>query len=126
MSTCTTAVHSDQNPIYTAVFVLFTATCFFSCVHGRYDTTDSHLTQIFICATVNVKTMLLDFFYLCISNYQLSSLLSGYKFCFMFLCNCLCKISKFAHNTYTNILSGYKSKNIRAYRIRKFVHSSYY
>ena len=67
VSTCTTAVGSFQNPICTAIFVLFTVTCFFACVHGRYDTINSHLTQIFMCATVNVKTMLLDF---CLSVYK--------------------------------------------------------
>ena len=56
-------------------------------------------------ATVNVKTMLLDFF-----NYQLSSSLSGYKFCYMFLCPCVYKISKFAHNTYTKIRQATKAK----------------
>ena len=61
VSTCTTAVHSFQNPIFTAVFVLFTVTCF--CVHGSYDTINSHLPQIFMCDTVNVKTMLLDFLF---------------------------------------------------------------
>ena len=35
---------------------------FFVRVHVRYDTINSHLTQIFMCGTVNVKTMLLDFF----------------------------------------------------------------
>ena len=57
-----TSVHGFQNPICTAVFLLFTATCFFARVHDRYDTTNSHLTQIFMCAAVNVKIMLLDFF----------------------------------------------------------------
>ena len=61
VSTCTTDVHSFQNPIYTAVFVLLVVTCFF-CVQGRYDTINSHLTQLFMCGTVNVKIMLLDFF----------------------------------------------------------------
>ena len=54
-------------------FLLFTATHLFACVHGRYDTINSYLTQIFMCATVNVKTMLLDLFYLRVNNYQLSS-----------------------------------------------------
>ena len=75
VSTCTTAVHNFQNPIYTAIFVPFTATCFFVCVHGRYDTINSHLTQIFMRATVNVKTMLLDFFYQRISIYQFTKIL---------------------------------------------------
>ena len=126
VSTCTTAVHSFQNPICTAIFVLFTATCFFACVHGRYDIINSHLTQIFMCATINVITTLLEFVYLCISNYQLSSSLSDYKFCYMFQCTCVYKISKFTHNTYTKIWSGYKSKNVRAYRICKYVLSSYH
>ena len=126
VSTCTTAVHSFQNPICAAGFVLFTATCFFASVHGRHDTINSHLTQIFMWATVNVKTMMLDFVYLCISSDELSSSLTGYKFCYMSLCTCVYKISKFAHNTYTKILSGYKCKNVRAYRICKFVHDSYH
>ena len=124
LSPCTTAVHSFQNIIYTTVFVLFTATCSFVSVQSRYDTVHSPLTKICICATVNVKTMLLDFFFLYISNYQLSSSLSGYRFCYMFLCTCVYKISRFENSTYTKILSGYKNKNVCAYRIRKFVHDS--
>ena len=100
--TCTAAVHSFQNPICTSVFLLFTATCFSACVHDMYDTINSHLTQIFMRATVNVRTMLLDFFYLRVSNYQLSSSPSDYKFCYMFLCTCVYKISKLVHNPYRN------------------------
>ena len=48
---------------------------FFVCVQGRYDTINSHLTQLFMCGTVNVKIMLLDFFYLCIGNYQFTKIL---------------------------------------------------
>ena len=48
---------------------------FFVCVYGRYDTINSHLTQIFMCATVNVEKVLLDFFYLCIGNYQFTKIL---------------------------------------------------
>ena len=49
---------------------------FFVRDHGRYGTINSHLTQILMCATVNVKTMLLGcFFYLCISNYQFTKIL---------------------------------------------------
>ena len=33
----------------------------------------------------------------------------------MHLCTCVYKISKFVHNTYTKVLSDYKSKNICAY-----------
>ena len=72
VSTCTAVVHSFQNPICKAVSLLSTATCFFACVHVKYDTVNSHLTQIFMCATVNVKTMWLDLFYLRVRNYQLS------------------------------------------------------
>ena len=117
VSTYTTAVHSFQSSICTAVFVLFTATCFFVCVYRRYDTINSHLTQIFMCATVNVETVLLDFSYLCTSNYQFT------KFCYIFLCTYVYKISKFAHNTYTKIFSDCKSKNVCAY---KFIHGSYH
>ena len=46
-----------------AVFVLSPVTCFFVCVHGRYDTINSRLTQIFMCVTVNVETVLLNLFY---------------------------------------------------------------
>ena len=42
--------------------------------------------------------------YLCISKYHLSSSLSGYRFCYMFLCTYVYKFIKFTHNTYTNIL----------------------
>ena len=65
-------LHSFQNPICTVVFVLLTATYFSGCMQGGYDTINSHLTQMLMCAKVNVKPVLLDFFYLCISNYQLS------------------------------------------------------
>ena len=65
-------LHSFQNPICTVFFVLLTATCFSGCMQGGYDAINSHLTQMLMCATVNVKPVLLDFFYLCISNYQLS------------------------------------------------------
>ena len=41
--------------------MLSTAICFFVCVHGRYDTFNIHLTQIFMCDTVNAETVLLDF-----------------------------------------------------------------
>ena len=82
--------------------------------------------QIFMCATVNVKTMLLDFFYLRATNYQLNSSPYDYKFCYTLLCTCVYKISKLIHNTYTKILSGYKSKNVHAYRICKLVHDSYH
>ena len=81
VSTCTAAVQNFQNPIYTVVFLLLTATCFFACVHdrhNRYDSINSHSTQILMYVTVNVKTMLLDFFYLRVSSYQLSSLPSDY------------------------------------------------
>ena len=47
-----------------------------------------------------LKPCCYNFFYLCISNYQLSSLLSGYKFCYMFLCTCIYKISKFTQHLY--------------------------
>ena len=36
--TCKLVVHSFQNCISTARSLLFTATRFFACVHGRYDT----------------------------------------------------------------------------------------
>ena len=104
VSTCTAAVHSFQNPKCTA------ATCFFACVHNSYDTMNSRLKQIFMCPTVNVKTMLLDFFYLRVSNYQLSSSPSDYKFCYMFLCTCVYKISKLVHNTYTKFCQATKAK----------------
>ena len=121
-------LYSFINPICTAFFMLCTATCFFAHVDSRYYTITNHLTQIFIifmCATVNVKTLLTDFFYLCICTYQLSSSLSGHKFCFVFLCTCVSR-SVSSHNTYTKILSDYRSKNVRAYRICKFVHGSYH
>ena len=53
---------SFQNPIPTTVFMPFTVTCFFAGVLGRYDAINNHLTQIFTCATLNVKNMLLEFF----------------------------------------------------------------
>ena len=124
VSTCTIAVHSFQNPVYSAVFVVFTATCFFACVYGKYDTIKSQLTQIFVCYCK--LNHVARFIYLCISNDQLSSSLSGYTFCYIFLCTCVYKISKFAHNTYTKPFSGLKSKNVREYRICKFVHGSYH
>ena len=108
------------------IFSLFTAIYFFACVHDRYDTINSYLTQIFMCATVNVKTMLLDFFYLRATNYQLNSSPYDYKFCYTLLCTSVYKISKLIHNTYTKILSGYKSKNVHEYRICKLVHDSYH
>ena len=126
MSTFTTAVHSLQNAIYTAVFLLFTATCFFAFAHDRYDTINSHLRKIFTRVIVNAKTMLLDFFYLRVSNYQLSSSPCDYKFCYLFLCTWVYKINKLVHNTYTKILSSYKKKNFHAYRICKLVHDSYH
>ena len=128
VSTCTFAVHSFQSPICIAVFLilLFTATCFFACLHDRYNTVNSHLTRIFMGAAVNVTTMLLDFYHLRVSNFQLYSSPSDYQFCNMFLCTCVYKISKLVHNTYTKFLSGYKSKNVHAYRICKFVHDSYH
>ena len=61
VSTCTTAV-SFSKSYTTAVFVLFTVTCFFAGVLGAYDTIKGHLTQIFTCATLNVKNMLLEIF----------------------------------------------------------------
>ena len=114
VSTCKTAVHSFQNPVRTAVFVLFAATWNFFSVRATYDTINIHLTQIFMCATANVETMLLDFFYLCISNYQFTKNRN------MFLCTCVYKISKFENNSYTKILSDYKSENVCAYGICKF------
>ena len=122
MSTCTADVQSFQNLLCTAVFLLFTAICFFVCVHDRDDIINSHLTQIFMCATVNVKTMVLDFFYLRVSNYQLSSSPSDYKICYMFLCTSVYKISKLVHNTYSKLLSSCKSKNDHEFRICRFVH----
>ena len=97
-------LYSFINPICTAFFMLCTATCFFARVDSRYYTITNHLTQIFMCATVNVKTLLPDFFYLCICNYQLSSSLSGHKFCFVFLCTCVYKISKFTQHLYQNFV----------------------
>ena len=70
VSTCMTElfkvkVYSLHVEVSKAEYVqqfLFTATCSFACVHSRYGTVNSHLMQIFTCATVNVKTMFLDFF----------------------------------------------------------------
>ena len=51
---------SFQNPICTTVFFFFYCLLphvFPRCVHVRCDTINSHLTQILMCATVNVKAM---------------------------------------------------------------------
>ena len=53
VSTYTTAMHSFENHICSALFVLLTAICFFACVCSRFDIINSHLTQIIMCATVN-------------------------------------------------------------------------
>ena len=37
VSTCRAVVHSFQNIIWTAMTLQFTATSYFACVHGRYD-----------------------------------------------------------------------------------------
>ena len=103
--------------LYVQQFLCCLLPRFFVCVYGRYDTINSHLTQIFMCATVNVETVLLDFFYLCTSNYQFT------KFCYIFLSTYVYKISKFAHSTYTKIFSDCKRKNVCAY---KFIHGSYH
>ena len=66
-----------------------------------------------MCATANIKTMLLDFF-MCVSNYQFTKNKN------MFLCTGVYKISKFVHNTYTKILSDYKSENVCVYEICKY------
>ena len=116
----------SKSYICNSVFLLLTVTCFFTCVHDRYDTINSHLTQMFMCSTVSVKTRLMDFFHLHVSNYQLSSSPSDYKFCYMFLCTCVYKIGQLVHNTYTKTLSGCKSKNVHACKICKFVHDSYH
>ena len=126
VSKCTAAVHSFQNTINTVVFSLFTVTNFFAFVHDRNDTINSNLTLIFIRPTVNFKTKLLDFFYLRVSNHQLSTSPSDYKFCYMFLRTCVYKISMLVHNTYSKILSWYQSKNVQVYSICKFVHDSYH
>ena len=60
VSTCTTAVHSFQKPIFTAAFVLLIAKCFL--LVRTALPINSHLTQTFMCATRDIKTMLLDFF----------------------------------------------------------------
>ena len=61
--------------LYVHQFSLFLLPhAFFVCVHGRYDTINSHLTNI-MSGTVNVKTVLLGFFYLCISNHQFTKIL---------------------------------------------------
>lgn len=75
-------MYSFQNPICTAVsFSLFSfifvfycllPRSFLRCVEGRYDTMNSHLTQIFTYVTVNSEPMLLHFF-LTVSKCQLSS-----------------------------------------------------
>ena len=90
---------------------------FFVCAHGKYETINSHLTQILMCVTINhvPKFVFLS------AYFSISSL----KFCYTLLCTCVYKISKFVHNTYTKILSHYKSKNVCAYGICKFVHGSY-
>ena len=59
----------SKSYMYGSFFTVYYHMLFY-CVHGRYDTINSHLTQIFMCATVNVKTMLLDFFDLHVRNYQ--------------------------------------------------------
>ena len=51
VSTCTTAVHSFQNEQH-----------FLCCLLPQAFTINSHLTKIFMCATVNAETILLDFF----------------------------------------------------------------
>ena len=113
------------NPICTAFFILCTATCFFAGVDSRYDTITNNLTQIFMCATVNVKTMLPDFLicvYAIISS-VVHYLVINFASCFYAL---VYTRSISSQNTYTKILSNYKSKNVRAYRICKFVHGSYH
>ena len=43
LSTCREVVHSFENLIWTAMTLLFTATSFFACVHGRYDSSSCYL-----------------------------------------------------------------------------------
>ena len=117
MFTGTGAVQSFQNPTCMGVCLLFTATCLFACAHGKYDNANSHLTETFMCATVNFKTILLEFSYLHVSNYQLSSSPSCCKLCYMFLYTWLNKISKFVNYTYTKSLADHTIKSVRAYRI---------
>lgn len=126
MFTGTGAVQSFQNPTCMGVCLLFTATCLFACAHGKYDNANSQLTEIFMCATVNFKTILLEFSYLHVSNYQLSSSPSCCKLCYMFLYTWLNKISKFVNYTYTKSLADHTIKSVRAYRIWKFVRGSYH
>ena len=54
--------------LYVRQFLLYLLPHAFCLCARQYDTISSHLTQIFMCGTGNVKTMLLDFFCLCRSN----------------------------------------------------------
>ena len=115
VSSYTTALHSFQSSICTAFF-LFTATCFFVCVHGMYDTINSYLTKILMCATVNVQKNVARFFCLHVSNYQLSSSPSVYKFCSCFYALVYTR-SVSSYNTLLPIFChATKAKIVRAYR----------
>ena len=80
VSVCTAAVDSFQSPIWKAVILLLTATSFYACVQVKYDNLKSHLTQICVPLSM-LKQCSKIFFYLRVSNYQLISSPSGYKFC---------------------------------------------
>ena len=102
-ATCTAAVYNFQNPICTAVYCRLLSHAFTRFMHGRHDIIDSRLSQIFTYDTVSVNVV--TFFYLSVSNHQLSSSTWGCNFCNMFLCTFVYKFSKFVLRTYADVLS---------------------
>ena len=107
-----------KNLICTAVFILFTATCFFRLCARQVDTINSHLTKIYMYGTVNVKTMLLDFFYLCIYiNIYRYNFVNKYDFA-------ICSYSP-VHTRSVSLYTTLIPKLYQTTKVKMFVHMGY-
>ena len=63
VTTCTTALQFSKSYMYGSFCAVYCHMLFRLCdTTNRYDTTNSHLTQMIMCATFNAKTMLLNSF----------------------------------------------------------------
>ena len=91
---------------------------FFVCVHGRYDTINSHLTKKFMYGTVNVKTLLVDFFYLCIYiNIYKYNFANKYHFA-------ICSYS-LVHTRSVSLYTTLIPKIYQTIKVKMFVHMGY-
>ena len=54
-------VQFSRSYVYGSLFAVYSNMFILPCVYDRCDVFNSHFLEIFMCATVKVKTMFLDF-----------------------------------------------------------------